>query len=598
MKANYILKRLFRYVSRYKLRLIVLILIGLSAVVFELAKPLPIKVVIDNILSGHPLPHFILRFFGSPTFLTDRKQLLFLCVALIVTIAVSSALLSMLVMNLTIKLSQRLVYDLSIDFYSKFQQLSLSFYSRHKVGDLLQRMSGDVFIVYFLVAQIIVPVITSMIFLVVMFYVMVQIDWVLALIALAIIPFLCITLAIFMKPMKDTGLAQNKKLGQLSAFVQQSLSSMKIIQAFARESFMQNKVQTHAFDYGKAFESATKVSYSFNQVTVLISSIATAALIGLGAYRGMNGSFTGGDLYIFIGYIGGLYGPVTSLFTAAGASAVIASKGKRVFEVLDSTEVIKEHKHAKPVIHPKGVVVFENVSFGYHENQTTENATLKNISFEARAGEIIAIVGPTGAGKTSLISLITRFFDPWQGQITLDGTDIRHIQLHSLRETISLVLQEPFLFPMSIADNIVFGNPAASMEEIVEAAKLAQAHDFIMKQPDGYNTLISEGVTSLSGGERQRIAIARAFLKKSSILIMDEPTSAVDSLTESKIFKGLATFAKGKTIFLISHRLSTIKHANQILTINDGCIVERGTHESLLEEGNMYADLFKFHHIS
>ena len=213
-------------------------------------------------------------------------------------------------------------------------------------------------------------------------------------------------------------------------------------------------------------------------------------------------------------------------------------------------------------------------------------------------GQVVALVGATGTGKTSMISLLSRFYDPWKGEILFDGVNISDLKLHSLRENVSLVLQDPFIFPMTIGENIAFGNPEASFEEIVEAAKGSQAHDFISKLPDGYETMISESGSSLSGGEKQRIAIARAFLKKAPVLILDEPTSAVDALTEAKIFEALSYFSKGKTVFLISHRLSTIKHADQIITIKDGEVVERGTHQSLLKEDKVYAGLYKYQHIT
>lgn len=598
MKRTSVIKRLFSYVGRYKLRLLILLLIGLTSVLFEVAKPLPVKIVIDNVLSGQPIHPAIDQSLSGLIDPGNKTQLLFLCVVSIALIAVASALFSILVMSLTTKLAQRLVYDFSIDFYSKLQKMSLSFYLKNKVGDLIQRMSGDVFVVYFLVAQVVIPAITSLVCLGIMFYIMIQIDFTLALIALAVIPLLGISLTIFLKPINNTTTAQHRKMGQFSSFLQQSLSSMKIIQAFARESFIKSKVQTHASEYGKAFETATRTSHSFNQINLLISGVASAVLIGLGAYRGLQGNFSAGDLYIFIGYIAGLFGPVTALFTAIGTTVAIRARGKRVFDILDSDDVVTERKNAKPLINPEGRVSFENVWFGYDEKKEPEAAILKNISFESLPGQVIAIVGPTGAGKTSLISLLARFYEPWEGTIKIDGQKIDDLQLHSLRENISLVLQEPFLFPMSIYENIAFGNPLASNDDVMKAAKLAQAHDFIMKLPAGYETIISEAGSSLSGGEKQRIALARAFLKKSSILILDEPTSALDALTEARIFKKLPEIAKDKTIFLISHRLSTIKHADQIITLQNGYVVETGTHDNLMQQGNLYADLYKYQHIT
>lgn len=592
-----VIKRLLRYVSLYKIKLTILILIALIGVSFEVVKPLPIKVVIDNILTGHPLPAFLQKITGL-TIPGDQKTLLLFCILAIVFITVGSAIISFIVSNMTVGLSQRLVYDISVDLFSKLQQLSLSFYNKNKIGDLLQRVTGDAFVIYFLVAQIIIPAITSLICLIAMFYIMSQIDMQMALIAMAVVPLLAATLGYFSRPMNDTTMNQYKKQGELSAFLQQSLSSIKITQAFARESYMYGKLERHAWDFGKAFQKATKVSSRYNQLITLITGLASAVLIGLGAYRGMNGNLSAGDLYIFLGYITALYGPVNSLSTAIGTAVIIGSRGKRLFEILDSDEVVKEKLKAHQLGHTRGEVTFENVQFGYEDESGKKRIILNDINFRTEPGQIVAIVGTTGAGKTSLISLIARFYDPLKGRIMIDGYDLRNVQLHSLRENISLVLQESFLFPMTIRENIAFGNPKASFNEIMEAAKAAQAHDFIMRLPLQYDTPVSEMGNSLSGGEKQRIALARAFLKKASILILDEPTSALDALTEAKIFKKLPEIAKDKTVFLISHRLSTIKHADQIITLQDGYVVESGTHENLMQQGALYADLYKYQHIT
>jgi ABC-type multidrug transport system fused ATPase/permease subunit len=427
---------------------------------------------------------------------------------------------------------------------------------------------------------------------------MMKIDVVMAIVAFSVIPVLAIVLAFFAKPMNDTTTVQYKTQGLFSAFLQQSLSSMKIIQAFGRESFMHQKLKTHAVAFNNAFIMANKVSMTFNQLSFLITGIASAVLVLLGAFRGLNGTMSVGDLFIFLGYLTALYGPVNSLTTAVGAAVAVGARGKRVFDILDSDEVVKEKQNAITAESAQGAIEFRDVSFGYIDEDEVRNQVLHNISFKVSPGQVIALVGPTGTGKTSIISLLARFYDPWKGEILLDGVDIADLKLHSLRENISLVLQEPFIFPMTIGENIAFGNPDASFEEIVEAAKGAQAHDFISKLPNGYETAISEAGASLSGGEKQRISIARAFLKKAPILILDEPTSAVDAQTEAKIFKALGKFSKGKTVFLISHRLSTLKHADQIITIQNGIIVEMGTHDALIKKDSLYADLYKYHHFN
>lgn len=597
MKKLHVFRRLWSYVAKYKSRLFLLGILGLIGVLFEVAKPLPIKLVIDNVLSGHPLPR-IVQYLFPDAHLLDKPQLLVACIILLVVIVAGSTLMTLIIFKLTISLAQRLVYDLTIDFFSKLQRLSLSFYNKNLVGDLLQRMSGDVFVVYFLVAQIMLPAVASLVALGAMFYIMASINLLLALIAFSVVPALGLLLIFFAKPMNDTTQAQYNKQGLFSAFVQQSLSSIKVIQAFGRESFMQQKLKEHALDFSHAFVLANRVSMTFNQLTILITGLASAALLSIGAYRSLQGHLSIGDLFIFLGYLAALYGPVNSLVTAIGSAIVIGARGKRVFDILDSDEVVREKPHAIALFAPKGAIEFQNVSFGYHNTDGSNKSILDNISFKVEPGQVIAIVGPTGTGKTSLISLLCRFYDPNKGRIMIDGIDISTIKLHSLRENISLVLQEPFLFPMTIGDNIAFGDPTASFEEIKDAAKAAQIHDFISKLSNGYDTKISEAGASLSGGERQRIAIARAFLKKAPILILDEPTSAIDAQTEATIFTELSKYAKGKTVFLISHRLSTLKHADQIITIQNGTILEIGTHETLIKQDSMYANLYKYHHFN
>jgi len=600
--------------------------------VFELARPWPIKVVVDYVLqAGRPLPPWLAASSAYLPGAQTAQGLLVWSVAVAVVVAVGGAALSLVVMRVTVGVAQTLVYDLSRDLFGKLQRLSLSYYGRHQVGDLLQRMSGDVFVVYLAFAQVALPIVISLLSLGGMFVIMASLDMTLALIALAVVPLLALSLALFAKPMQRTTARQYKTQGALSAFVQQSLSAMKVIQGLAREPYVQEKMEARAREFGDAYNVATVVGTGYKQITTLITGAAAAVLLGLGALRVMDGRLLVGDLLVFLGYLAALYGPVNSLSTAVAGAVAVATRGRRVFEILDSEEVIPERAHPISLGHrARGEVVFENVAFGYETspfadgndgaaeaangkkrigekgkvdgqekaNGHSARAVLRNVSFRARPGQITAIVGATGAGKTSLVSLLSRFYDPWEGRVLVDGHDVRELSLESLRENVSLVLQEPFLFPMSVADNIAFARPDASREEIIRVAKAAHAHDFIERLPQGYDTVISEKGDSLSGGERQRIAIARAVLKDAPILILDEPTSALDAHTEAKIFEALSHLMKDRTTFIISHRLSTIRRADQILALENGHVVERGTHESLLAHDNVYANLYRHQHIA
>ncbi|GAA4402984.1 ABC transporter ATP-binding protein [Nibrella viscosa] len=597
MKKPSLLLRLLRYVVSYKLKLSGLILIALVGVGFEVLKPLPVKIIIDSVLSSKPLPPLLIGLAGQSIWWADKGALLVGCLAVMAVSAAGSALFAFWVTSFMAGFCQRLVTDLSIELYHKLQQLSVTFYFKNKIGDLLQRLSSDVFVVYYLVAQIIVPATSSLLSLGAMFYIMACINLELALVALSVVPLLVIALVVFTKPMETTTDKQYQSFGNLSAFVQQSLASMRVIQAFARESLMQKKMETHVMEYNRAFLKATQVSAGYNQLSALITGLVAVIVVGFGAHQGMNGVISAGDLFVFLGYITALYGPVNSLSIAIGTSVVISSRSKRLFDILDSEEFVNDKPSSTAPARLSGNISFENVDFGYGL-RTSGKLTLRNINLHVPAGKTVAIVGPTGAGKSSLISLLSRFYDPWSGRITIDGHDLRTIPLGFLRENVALVLQDPFLFPMTISENIAFGKPDATPDEIRKAAQAAQAHDFIKKLPLGYDTPITETGTSLSGGEKQRISLARAFLKQAPILILDEPTSALDALTEAQVFAALNKVASEKTVFIITHRLSAIKHADLIITLQDGAVVESGTHQNLLAMGNTYAEMYNHQQIA
>jgi ATP-binding cassette, subfamily B, bacterial len=589
-----ILLRLSRYFSKYSGQLFLTFLLALTGVVFELAKPWPIKVVIDNVLSGQPFPASMSHLISHLPGAASKSGLLLWCVGVAFFLVWAGGIMAIVVLDRVMKVCHKLVAEVSIDLFAKLQRLSLAYHNRNTVGDLLQRMSTDVFVVHTLVSQVMLPGIASILCLAGMFVIMARIDLVLALIALTVVPSLILTLGIFIRRMDKYNTLQSATQGRLMALVQQSLSGIRAIQGFTRETFVTAKVKRSAQELGEAYRGSVRIAGIYKEVTTALTGTAAASLIWLGARRVNAGVLSVGDLFVFLGYLTALYGPVNTLTVAIGAGSQVVSRGRRVLEVLDASEEVPECPNPLVLGRSRGGVTFEGVTFGYQNAQKERGrAILKDISFHAEEGQITAIVGPTGAGKTSLISLLPRFFDPWQGRILLDGIDLKDLSLRSLRENIALVLQDPFLFTMTIAENIGFGRAGATHEEIVEAAVAAQAHDFIMRQPDKYETLIGEGGVSLSGGEKQRISIARALLKDAPILILDEPTSSLDARTEAQIFKAISTAIKGRTTFIISHRLSTIRRADQIIAFDGGRIVESGTHDSLLKLNNLYADLYR-----
>jgi ATP-binding cassette, subfamily B, bacterial len=592
--------RLLRYVLPEKTRLCLAFVLSFLGVVVELARPWPIKVVADYVLAGYPLPPWLAELGGYLPGAETRQGILLWSVVAGVVVVVGGAALSFSVLYVTVDVSQRLVYNLSLDMFERLQRLSLAYHHRHPLGDLLQRLSGDVFVIYFAVSQVALPATVSLLFLTGMFVIMASLDITLALIALAVVPLLAGSLILFARPMDSTTTRQYESQGSLMALAEQGLSSVKVIQGFARETYMQRKLEERARHLGHAYNVATRVSGGYKEVTAFITGTAAAVLLGLGGMRVLAGQLSLGDLLVFLGYLAALYGPVSELSLSVGYAVQVVARGRRMFEVMDSEEEVRERPDAVDLNRARGDVIFEDVTFGYHEDgsETPPRPILRNVSFRARPGQTTAIVGATGAGKSSLVSLLSRFYDPWEGRILVDGHDVHNLSLKSLRENVSLVLQEPFLFPMSIADNIAFGRPGAVRAEIIAAAQAAHAHEFIERLPQGYDTVIGERGTSLSGGERQRIAIARAVLKDASILILDEPTSALDVHTEAQIFEALSELMQDKTTFIISHRLSTIRRAEQVLVLEDGCVVERGTHDSLLTKGKVYAQLYRHQHLA
>lgn len=595
MSKTKTLLRLIRFTVNYKAQIILLIFLGFLSVGFSVLQPLPIKFIIDNVLSNHPLPEdlkTVFQYFGD---IPGNKELLIIFVTASITLVIGSSLLSYISANITTKICQKLVYDFSEKLFDKLQNLSLLFYSKNNVGDVMQRLTGDTYVIYSVVGGIVLPTILSLTSLASMFYVMYSINPVLALMAISIVPVFAILLLVFNRPMTDSSTYQAEASGKLWSFIQQSLTSVKITQAYSRENFTRDQFRKQSLHYNNASLASTKIGLVYNGLVGTVSGIATAVVVGIGAYKGLTGVITTGELFLFISYIGALFGPVNSLAGIIASSFTVTVRAKRVFDILDSQEVVYEKADAIELTNLEGHVQLQHLTFGYG-NQEASAPILKNFNLEVEAGKIVAVVGPTGAGKTSMISLLLRFYDPWEGAVLLDGKNIKDVTLKSLRSNITLVLQDAFIFPVSIAENIGFGNHGATRDEIISAAKVAQAHEFIMRLPQGYDTVPSEGGISLSGGEKQRISLARAFLRNTPILILDEPTSAMDVQTEAKIFKALSAFSAGRTVFIISHRLSTIRQADLIISIKDGEIAEKGTHESLLKEGKVYAEFHNFQH--
>lgn len=581
--------RLCRYARPQSRGLGVLLTLMLAAIGIDLLKPWPMKIIVDNVLRGTPLPARADWLTHLPRGDTPVGLLAWMALATLLIFVVAQGL-RMLQNYVQTGLGGRMFYDLGADLFEHLQRLSLSFHTRHKSGDLIRRVTNDCTCVRDLILWVFLLAVTSLISLAGMLAIMWSMDRQLALVALLAIPPLAILIRAFAEPMAQLAYEQQQREGEMMALVEQTLTALPMVQAFSREKHEDKRFRNVSQRTLSAFLQAMASQIKFKIGTSSVTAVGTAVIMVLGGLRVLEGGpFTLGSLLVFLSYLGALYGPMETLAYLASGFASAAAGARRVLEVLDTDDRVRDAPGAMPPPPspaPKGVHIrLDQVYFGYQPDKPV----LQGVSLEALPGQRVALVGPTGAGKSTLIALIPRFYDPWDGRVMINGADLRQVQLDALRARIALVLQDPFLLPLTVAENIAYGRPDASREEILSAAVTARADDFIRRLPQGYDTVIGERGTSLSGGERQRLAVARALLKDAPVLILDEPTSALDAETEFLLMEGLNRLMQGRTTFIIAHRLATIRQADRIYFLQDGRVVEEGTHAELAAGGGSYA---------
>jgi ABC-type multidrug transport system fused ATPase/permease subunit len=552
-----------------------------------LAAPWPLKIVLDNVILGRKLNPWMARWLNPILAHGHREHLAMVAAVAVVLIAVLNALASYLANYYTESVGQWVANDLRMRTYHHLQYLSLRYYDTHQSGVLLSTITADVLTIQNFASSATLSIVIDMITILGMLVIMFCMNWDFTLIAVAVTPLMLLLASRFKKAVKKSTHEVRKQQSNIVAVVQQDLESIRVVTAFGRQELEQEALQavSHA-----TVEAALKA----RQVKALLSplvSIIVAFCVGFVLWRGslliLAGWMTAGELTVFLSYLASFFKPVKDLASMNNSIAQTAVAVERIRTILDADAILPE----KPEAHEqaiRGEIVFDHVAFAYDESCPV----LRDVSFTVKPGQMIGVVGPTGGGKSTIMSLIPRFYDPSAGKVLVDGIDVRDYRLQALRNQIGYVLQETVLFRGSVRDNIAYGRVGATNEEIVEAAKLANADEFISRMTNGYQTFVGDRGDTLSGGQRQRIGIARAIIRNNPILILDEPTAALDTESERLVIEALERLMKGRTVLTIAHRLSTIRDADKIIVLKEGVVAEQGTHDQLLAMGGTYAELY------
>ena len=564
-------RRLLQQARPYWVHVVGIFLLGLLATPLGLLTPLPLKIAIDSAIGTHPLPRFLSRVLPESA-TRSPASVLAIAVVLLLGIAAIENLFALANSFLRTWTAEKLLLDFRARLFSHLQRLSLGYHDVKGTTDSVYRIQYDTASMQYLTIDGLGPFVTSVVTLLAMFYVTFRIDPQLALVAMVISPVLfMLSMAYrprFRKRSKEVKQLESSAMGVL----QEVLSAVRVVKAFGREKHEEDRY-VHKSRAGMwARVRLDLLGGSYSVLVGLTTALGTACVLWIGVYHVRAGKLTLGSLLLVVSYLGQLYAPLKTIGRKATSLQTHWVGLERAFSVLDQLPDVPERPNARPLIRASGAVAFQNTSFAYEEG----HPVLQDICFDVPCGARVGIFGRTGAGKTTLLSLLTRFYDPAIGQILLDGVDLRDYRLADLRSQFAIVLQEPVLFSTSITENIAYARPGATEEEIVQAAKMADAHDFILALPNGYQTVVGERGIRLSGGERQRISLARAFLKDAPILLLDEPTSSVDMKTEAAILKATERLMRDRTTFMIAHRVSTLENCDVMLKMEHGRLVQTG----------------------
>ena len=556
----------------------------------DVAQPWPLKVVLDSVLhhqSAHA--HGWLNRLVVSTAGTDKWAILEMAAIAALLIAIVGAACSYVENYLTTSMGQWVSHDQRLTVYSHVQRLSLAYHDNKRTGDLISRVTSDIDSVRSFLTSGLLDGLIDVLTLAGMIGVMLCINWRFTLVALSVVPVLFAVVYSYTRRIKKASREVRKKEGEMVSVMQEVLSSIRVVKAFAREDYEQKRLQEESLESVEAALRARTLKAKLTPLVEVIVAIGTAAVLWFGARMVLTGQLSEGSMVAFILYLSKMYKPMQDLSKMTDSYSKAAVGLERIQEVLETNRAVADLPGARAAPRFHGRIELDDVCFHYDR----EAPILRNISLHIQPGQIAALVGRTGAGKTTLISLIPRFYDPVSGTVKIDGADVRRYTQKSLRQQISLVLQETVLFHVPIWSNIAYGKPNATKTEILRAAELANAHEFIANMPDGYDTVVGERGVTLSGGQRQRIAIARAVIRNSPILILDEPTTGLDAESEKLVFEALDRLIEGRTAVVIAHRFDTIRRANVIFVLENGQIAAQGTHDELIQHEGLYSHLYE-----
>ncbi len=574
----------FREILRpYRRALITGSLLVVLTALADVASPWPLKVIVDNVLRGQHggFPVNLLFTAGA---LPKETLLIATLVALAVIVSVG-ALADYLSAYLLAGVGERMIADLRAAVFTHVQRLSLSYYDRHRVGDLVTRITGDVDQVQdMLVASLSVLIPNLLVLVGIVAVILLLVDVEFAMLALAVVPILFVTVFAFTQRIRTASRTARRSESEVASVVSEALSSVRVVQAYTGEMRHYGWFRTRNRERVEAGLRVVGLQATLSPAVDLIVAAGTISVLWIGAHRVLSGRMTIGLLLVFLAYISQLYRPMRNLSKLSSVLSRGQASAERVKEVLSVKEAIQERPNAVHAGKLHGRVALQAVTFGYRRGEPV----LHEVSLEANPGEVVAVAGLSGAGKSTLISLIPRLYDPWSGTVSVDGHDVREFTIPSLRRQVALVLQDSVLFHGTIYDNIAYGAAGARPQEVFDAAEAAYVDEFVRTLPDGYDTMVSEGGSTLSGGQRQRIAVARAIVRDAPIVILDEPTSSLDSVSEQYLMIGLDRLMAGRTVIVVAHRQSTLRRADRIYVVESGRVVDSGQHATLIGRSGVY----------